>query len=147
MHLSSYQIVSKLDTSAEYKFISTGPKGSIIKIIIFEELSHEANLYNLALVDQLENGKVSDRNSSNNDDLRKILATVVKVLIDYTLVFPERTIFFQGSDDSGKRTSVFNRAINRYFSFLEHDFSINGITENHVIEQYNSLETYIAFLV
>ena len=147
MHLSSYQILSKSENSTEYKFISIGPKGSITKFIIFEELSGEANLYNLALVDQLDNDIISDSSASNNGDLRKILATVAKVLVDYTLVFPERTIFFQGSDETGKRTTVYNRAISTHFSFLAHDFIIEGITEENVIEQYNPVKTYIGFLV
>ena len=147
MNLTSYQVLSKSDDSTEYKFVSIGPKGEITKLIIFEELDLETNLYNLSLVDLFDDGMMSDSNNSNNGDLRKILVTVAKVLMDYTLIFPERTIYFEGSDDQGKRNAVYNRAISSYLSIFENDLIIKGVTIENVIEMYNPSKRYIAFLV
>ena len=61
------------------------------------------SFYNIALLDVMNDGTLSDTHFSNNNDLRKIMATIVEIIIDYTKKYPERTIFFQGSDDEGRR--------------------------------------------
>jgi hypothetical protein len=106
MHLPSYKILENADDYSEFKFISKGPKGNIVKVIAFQKLP-VANLYNLSLFDIMSDGQLSDTNFSNNNDLRKILATTIQILMDYTEIFPERSIFFQGSDDKGRRTSLY----------------------------------------
>ncbi len=146
MHLPHYDISENADDYSEFKFISKGPNGSIIKVLTFQKLPVE-NLYNLSLLDILEDGQLSDTNFSNNNDLRKILATITQTLLDYTSEFPERTIFFQGSDDAGRRTSLYHKAITKYYSTLKKDFTIIGITDNDTEEEFNPLKEYIAFLV
>lgn len=94
MHLPSYEIIEKASDYSEYKFISSGPNGDIVKILSFKQIFVDS-LYNLALSDQLPDGTLSDTHFSNNDDIRKIMATIVEAVIDYTNNFPERMIFFR----------------------------------------------------
>jgi hypothetical protein len=54
----------------------------------------------------MADGTLSDTHFSNNNDLRKIMATIVEIVIDYTGKFPERTIFFH--TDS---TLIFNKPL------------------------------------
>jgi hypothetical protein len=58
------------DDRAFYLFESHGPKGTILKIIIFSP--YRGSLWNLAFGDYL-NGRVLDDIISNNQDLRKTL--------------------------------------------------------------------------
>jgi len=146
MHLPAYKILESADDYSEFKFVSKGPNGNIVKVIVFQKLPLE-NLYNLSLLDIMDDGQLSDTNLSNNNDLRKILATTVQVLVDYTEIFPERTIFFQGSDDTGRRTSLYQKAISKYFTTLKKDFDITGITDNDIEEEFEPTKRYIAFLV
>ena len=106
MHLPSYHFLEVSDHYSIFKFISSGPNGDITKLVIFTEFNPMRKIYNLALVDVIENDKISDRNLSNNGDIRKILATVAQAVINYTSTFPDRTIYFKGSDEDGKRTGV-----------------------------------------
>ena len=53
-------------------FISKRPKGNIPKLVLFELLLPDENVYNVALVDVLEENKISGDNVSNNDDIRKV---------------------------------------------------------------------------
>ena len=145
MSLPSYTILEKADDYSEYKFISTGPSGDVVKVIAFQKLPVE-NLYNLSLLDIMNDGRLSDTNLSNNSDLRKILATTIKTLIDYTEIFPERIIFFQGSDD-GRRITLYQKAIAKYYYVLERTFAITGITDAGIEEEFNLQKQYIAFLV
>jgi hypothetical protein len=94
-----------------------------------------------------EGGNISDTSLSNNGDIRKILATVAQAIINYTLIFPNRTIYFQGSDEAGKRTSVYNAAIRKYFYSLEKEFYIEGYTSEKVKEKFNPMKAYKGFLV
>jgi hypothetical protein len=148
MHLPSYAVVERADDYSEFKFISNGPNGDIVKLVIFEKYPL-VDFYNLALVDVvISNPRViSDSTLSNNNDLRKILATVVKILTEYTTLFPDRTIFFQGSDDAGRRTTLYKRAIAAYYNELEKEFDIEGITNLNVRESFNPKGKYEAFLV
>lgn len=146
MHLPSYRIIENAKDYSLFKFISNGPNGSITKFIIFSELDSEENIYNLALVDVLQH-EISDTHLSNNGDLRKVLATVAQILIEYTSKFPERTIFFQGSDNQGKRSSVYHRAISQYYSILEKEFYIHGVISEKVAEKFNPMKKYNGFLV
>lgn len=40
-------------------------------------------IFNLALLDVLDNGKMSDISVTNNNDLRTVLATVIKIIEDF----------------------------------------------------------------
>ena len=77
----------------------------------------------------------------------KIIATVAQVLMNYTQMFPERTIYFQGSDEAGKRISVYNAAIGKYYYILEKEFYIEGIINDITKEKYNPMKQYKGFLV
>ena len=146
MHLPSYDILEKADDYSEYKFISNGPNGNIIKLLLFRKLFIET-LYNLSLLDVMPDGTLSDTHFSNNNDLRKILATIVKVIMDYTTRFPERQIFFQGSDEHGKRNSLYHKAISKHLFVLERDFYIYGIRDDGYEEVFVSSKEYDAVLV
>lgn len=148
MHLPSYKVIENADDYSEFKFISKGPKGDVVKLVIFKKYPL-LNLYNLSLVDVISDTPkiISDSTFSNNNDLRMILATVVQILIEYTSIFPDRAIFFQGSDEEGRRRMLYHRAISEYYSMLEQYFYIEGITSEYAIEPFNSTGSYEAFLV
>ena len=146
MHLPSYQILETADDSSQYKFVSIGPRGEIPKVVVFELMLADENIYNVALLDVLSDG-ASDINVSNSGDMRVILATVMRILTDYVVAFPERKIFLIGSDEEGKRMSVYHRAIREYYSVLQEIFVIEGFINERVKEPFNPLNSYQAFLV
>ncbi len=146
MHLPSYPVINIARDYSEYKFVSTGIHGAIPKVVVFDLMFAGENIYNVALLDILKDG-TSDTNVSNNGDMREILATVTKIIIDYTNAYPERKIFFTGSDIEGKRNSVYNRAIREFYSDLNDYFTIEGYIDAENKEPFNSLNRYVAFLV
>jgi hypothetical protein len=147
MHLPSYRILEISGSYSVFKFVSHGVKGDITKLIIFSEFNPAKKIFNLALVDVTTNGDISDTALSDNGDIRKILATVAQVTIQYMENFPDRSIYFQGSDEKGKRISVYSAAIRKYYYLLEKDFYIEGYLNSLVKEKYNPLNQYKGFLV
>ena len=148
MHLQSYVILDRTDDYSVHRFLSFGPNGSIAKLIIFSEHISSYNIYNLALVDVINETELSDTHFSNNNDIYKILATVAQTVIEYTKLYPERKIFFEGSDDENKRyNSAYQSAISRYYHILSKEFDIEGFLNDGVKEMFNPNNRYKGFLV
>lgn len=147
MHLHSYVILDRTDDFSVHRFLSFGPNGSIAKLIIFSEYIVSDNIYNLALVDVINETELSDTHFSNNNDIYKILATVAQTVIEYTKIYPERKIFFEGSDDENKRNSAYQSAISRYYHILSKEFNIEGFLSDGIKEQFNPNNRYKGFLV
>lgn len=117
-----------------YEFTSVGVRGAIPKIILYSPTVNRA-LYNLAFGNRIEttdaNGSIvvslDDEDISRNGDAEKVIATVVASIYDYTSRYPERRIFFRGSDE--RRTRGYRLAITRHYEDLLADFHIFGIVE------------------
>ena len=60
-----------------YEFVSEGPRGTIRKLIEFQE-TYDSGLFNLAFGDKDPlTGEMDDLSISDNGDVQKVLATVV----------------------------------------------------------------------
>jgi hypothetical protein len=106
-----YEVYSDIKFNSDFSiidFISVGNKGAIPKRIMFTQTEH-LNVYNLAFGDIDENGEIDDFIISDNGDRNKILATIVTVVEDYTIKYPERLISFKGS--TKERTRLYRMAI------------------------------------
>jgi hypothetical protein len=64
-----------------YEFESIGSEKTVLKRVIFS--AYESNVFNLALLDVLDNGETSDITESKNKDLTTILATVISIIHDF----------------------------------------------------------------
>lgn len=96
MNLERYEYTAQ-KSFLIFEFISEGPNGSILKVILFEEMAVKG-FYNLALGDKdLDTGRINDLSVSNNGDSVKILATVVASLYEFTNHYPHAWITATGS--------------------------------------------------
>lgn len=109
--------------ASKYTFTSTGKK-PIAKQVVFTYTGIR-NIVNLGFGDLLPDGSIDDRANSNNGDIVKVLATIVRILIDFTEKFPEREIFFAGSTQ--ERTRLYTRILETYHSDFNKEFNINGL--------------------
>src|ERR1700753_2058646 len=97
-----------------YRFISTG-RQKIKKAVEFIPLKNR-NMVNLGFGDVMPDGTINDRIHSNNGDIRKVLATVVQILLHFTSQNPSTMVFFAGN--SVDRTKLYSRILKmHYFSF------------------------------
>ena len=69
-------------TEFRYEFVSVSQNKAVQKVVLFTQTDSPL-IFNLALLDLLENGKMSDVSVTNNDDLRTVLATVIKIIGDF----------------------------------------------------------------
>jgi hypothetical protein len=142
MHLPIY----KYKTNAsflDYEFISEGPKGNIIKVIRFTQIDHF--VFNLAFGDLDEvTGEISDITVTNNDDSRKVLATVAATVYDFTNQYPGSLVVAKGSTLS--RTRLYRMGITNYWEQIRVDFEVYGLKDGNW-EAFTERRDYEAFLI
>ncbi|TKT94092.1 DUF6934 family protein [Dyadobacter frigoris] len=128
-----------------YQFISNGPRGDIKKIIQFQLIDLENNLYNLAFGDWNELTKqMDDLVVSNNHDKQKVLTTVAFAVKDFIENYPNANIFAKGS--THVRTRVYQIGISLFLEEISNYYRILG----YVDDQWELFETgvnYESFLL
>ncbi len=123
MQLPRYQYKTN-NSFLDYEFISEGPKGSIKKIIRLTQIS--ASVFNIGFGDlDEETGEISDIVVTNNNDSRKVLATVAATIHDFTIQYPDVWIIAKGSTLS--RTRLYRIGITNHLKEISTDFEIYGL--------------------
>lgn len=147
MHYPKYTDVLISNDYHVHEFISSGPNGSIVKRIQFQE-TVDPTIYNLGFGDKLRDGIIDDTADSKNGDRDIILATVVEAIYKFTSVYPQKSILFFGSNEV--RTRLYRMAISKNYELLNRDFHIFGLNENAgelVVDRFKSGKTFVGFLV
>ena len=116
---------SLLQPEWRYEFWSRSEEKEIKKIVIFTKIGYaEDNFYNLALLDELDNGELSDISESRNNDMKTVLATVFGIANDFLTKNLNAIIVFKGSDY--RRHRLYRIALNREIERLSAFFYISG---------------------
>lgn len=115
-----------------YTFVSSGKKGDIAKIVVFQEMT-QGN-YNLVLADyDFEKDAFSDTIVSNNGDMPKIMSTVTQIILDFFRKFPESCVVLEAN--SIPKSRLYNRIVKNYYKTLQPQIQI-------LVETQDSLEEY-----
>lgn len=138
-----YEVESSVDFQT-YEFVSTGTKGSIVKVVRYSEINVKG-FFNLGFGDKdLVTGYISDLTVTNNGDSQKVLATVAATLYAFTDKNPDAIIIATGTSEA--RTRLYRMGITNNLEAIEKDFTVLGLTEN-AWEPFRKTVTYGAFLV
>ena len=129
---------------ARYEFDSVSNEKIVRKAVTFTQTPIE-DIYNLALLDILADGKESDMAVSNNQDLSTVLATVIKIIEEFLNKFPEKIVTFKGSDD--RRTRLYRIVISKEIYKIQEKFMVLGLLENGEYELFQVNQSYRAFLI
>jgi hypothetical protein len=132
-----------LEDGQRFEFQSISQKRVVQKVVEFRELE-TANIYNLALVDIKQDGTFDDMSVSNNQDMEKIIATVIRTIQVFLTFKPSAKVFFMGSTPS--RTRLYRGIINKYLAQAEQIYEIHGIID-WSNEPFQGDKTYDAFLI
>lgn len=148
-HTTAYMDETPHDFSAQpvnirYDFQSVSDAKTVSKIVRFTE-SHLPAVFNLALLDLMDDGTESDLNVTNNDDMRTVLATVMRVIDNFLTKFPEKIVAFTGSDD--RRTRLYRIVIGRELAAIEKRFRVAGELPGGNIERFQPNENYLHFYI
>jgi hypothetical protein len=143
MQLEKYKLETE-DSATVYEFISTGPKGSIAKIIQFQTTANP-QLFNLAFGDKdLLNGEIDDYVISDNGDTDKVLATVVDALFRFLELYWGVWVYATGSTKS--RTRLYRMGITKYYHQIEPNFELLGYKDDNWQPFVKGID-YEAFLI
>lgn len=125
MHRPQYAY-SELSREFRFGFQSEGPKGSIRKIVIYRSLLlFPYPVFNLGFGDWNEDqDRFDDTVVSNNQDMEKVLTTVVATVIALLNHYPDASIYAEGS--TAARTRLYQIKIVTHLTEILQDFSVEG---------------------
>lgn len=124
MNLDRYEAYSD-SKRRTYEFLSSGPKGTIKKVVIFDEI--QSDVYNLAFGDWDEElQELRDDTRSNNNDRDKVLATVAHSVLDFMKHHPEATVYAEGITKT--KTRLYQMGINAHWAEINQLYDIEGLT-------------------
>jgi len=142
MQIDKYALKSESNFTV-FEFISEGPKGTIRKLIQFQE-TNEPGLFNLAFGDKnKDTGEIDDLAISNNGDSERVLATVVAALYAFFDKHPETFVYATGS--TSVRTRLYRMSIARFYKEMAEDFFLFGQIDDNFYE-FEIDKEYKAFL-
>ena len=147
MLLEKYDYQMNDDLSI-FTFNSSGPKGTIHKIVRYQFVNWNINnmqVMNIGFGDWHELLKdIDDLAISNNQDRNRILATVAATVVDYLEKYPDRAVYAIGS--TPVKTRLYQMGINAHLTQIQNDFSIYGKLNNRWREFIPGIN-YCAFLI
>jgi len=115
-----YQLLP-LRNQTRYMFESTGPKGAVLKLILFTQI--EGDLWNLGFGD-LKKGELDASIITNNHDVRRVLNTVARAVYLFTDAYPGSVVRISPLD--GKRAKLYNLIFQRRHSEIIEQFDVFG---------------------
>ncbi|GEP98418.1 DUF6934 family protein [Chitinophaga cymbidii] len=132
MHLDKYEYLAD-QTFASFMFQSNGPRGSIRKIVNYQEVFPFPDgrpVINLGFGDWDEDiEKVDDSILSNNQDRDKVLATIASTIVEYTDIHGKMPIYAQGN--TPVKTRLYQMAMNAHLHDIEQLFWVFGLSKGN----------------
>jgi hypothetical protein len=113
--------------ATRYTFVSKGRKGAILKAVQFTQTSVK-NILNLSFGDLQPDGRIDDTVNTNNNDIIKVIATVIDIVNDFTSENPGIRIVFTGSSQT--RTSMYFRILKMYRDAFSKTYVITGLVKD-----------------
>ena len=110
-----------------YNFKNISKEKEVNKRVIFTTSDFQ-NLYNLALLDVLEDGSASDIIESRNKDMKTVLATVIRIVEGFLNINPKNIVVFKGSEE--RRHRLYRLLLNRELSEIQKAFNVFGSTDD-----------------
>lgn len=123
----AFQLVQE---QALYEFTSVSANKKIVKAVLLESSKTADKLFNLALMDANDEGVFSDEVESRNGDLKKVLATIFRIIRHFLDRHPNTFIGFRGNDE--RRHRLYRIAIAHELQHLTTEFEIYGGKNNAV---------------
>ena len=124
-----------------FVFQSVSRYRTITKQVLYDPIDDP--FYNLALVDVMPDGRLADDITSDNQDLSKIIATVVQTMLLFAEKYPDKLIYFQGSNDV--RTRFYRILIGRELEQATRLFFVYGKKSSDEYEIFVPNYPYIGF--
>jgi len=143
MNLNRYPLIAA-ESVLTFEFVSVGPRGSIQKLISFQQ-TEVKDIFNLAFGDKTQQTeKMDDRSVSHNKDTQRILATIAYAVLVFTNEFPHASIYVEGS--TAARTRLYQMGIGKFHEEIVQDFILLGLKDERW-EVFQKNVNYDSFVV
>lgn len=145
MNEESYQF-QKEPEIYYYEFCSEGPNGRIRKVVQFQQIAADEGVYNLGFGDiDPSSGEIDDLSVSNNQDTKKVLATVAKTVVVFIEQHPKAIVMAKGSTPA--RTRLYQMGIAQFWDEIHDLFEVKGFIDNewHSFEKGKNFEAFFIF--
>jgi hypothetical protein len=126
-----------------YRFFSISETRTVQKVVIFSPIDRPL-VVNLALMDVLEDGSLSDLTVTNNRDISTVLATVSQITAEFLSRYPTFIVMFTGSDK--RRTSLYSAILTRRLNEFREHYVIMGEFDE-VSEPFRPNQDYDRFYI
>ncbi|NIJ51894.1 DUF6934 family protein [Dyadobacter arcticus] len=125
-----------------YEFVSVSKEKQVQKIVLISR-TDVAGIYNLALLDVLSDGSLCDISETNNNDLRIVIATVIKIMGDFLTKNSNSYVIFRGSDS--RRQRLYSIVIGRELVEFSKVYEVYGVKDGvrYPFSVNNSYEFYL----
>lgn len=127
-----------------FEFESVSKQKTVRKVVIYTPFQDNPDIYNLALADAFPDGSFSDKSVTNNEDMEKVVATVIRTLLRFFEKHPSKMVYVEGS--TIERTRLYRIIISRELSEIEKIFTIYGLLESDT-EVFRKNQNYNAFVI
>ena len=134
----------KIEDKLIFEFDSVSEEKTIKKLIEYKLIVERISLYNLALLDVLSDGTISDLSVSNDKDMPLVLTTVFQSIVYFFEKKPEAKIYVEGSTIACTR--LYQMAISKYLYELEQKFNISGYIYKR-IATFEKGKNYDSFII
>ena len=148
MAINPYPAIRTSTDYQVYEFISDG-KQRLRKRVRFELVDEVEQIYNLTLCTVLDNEDEDCDTASKNRDMEKVLETVGMIVFIYTNYYPDRKIYFRGSDKL--RTRQYQLSMFSNLNTIVNYFIVEGLVmeedEIKLRENFKTGKNYDAFIL
>ena len=144
MKKPTYNVKSS-DDGLKYFFDSINNDKIIKKVVAYLPSQENSELYQLIFGDLLPNGEIDVYSTSNNQDMKLVITTVVGTLHYFFEKYPKKMVAFTGSTNS--RTRLYRATIAKFIQTTELYYQVSGILDDDSIEPFNPVHKYYAYII
>ncbi len=137
--------LKKSNDSVIFHFESIGPKGVFLKEVRFDPVEDSLDYFQITLFDVDSNNKRSVLSESKNQDMNKIMATVIKCILIFLENYSSSRIVFSGSTEI--RTRLYRIIIAKLLDKIRDKFEIEGFSDIYGFEPFNLNHEYAFFVI
>ena len=137
--------LKNLSDSIVFQFESIGRNGTFLKEVKFNAIKNLPDFYQLVLADIDKDNNRSVLSESRNQDMNKIMATVIECMLIFLEKKPTSNIVFSGSTPI--RTRLYKIIITKVYDSIKDRFEIQGFSDINGFEIFNMNHEYSFFVM
>ncbi len=143
MKIPCYDFESSPD-GLRFEFDSISDRKKIRKVVEFTPLPQNPEIFNLGFGDMKTDGTIDDLIVSNNQDMEKVLATIILIIFEFFKTQTGKIILILGSTAS--RSRLYQIVIAKNITEMNDILLVKGI-RNGEVEDFVSEVNYEGFFI